>query len=99
MWMLTGGAEAATRRAAVHATDASNASRTLLFDIHAGGWSDELLAALAIPRALLPEVRPSSHVYGDDPGRRCSAPRSRSAASPATSRARCSARPASARAR
>ena len=52
IWMLTGGADAASRRAAVHATDASNASRTLLFDIHAGAWSDELLAALAIPRAL-----------------------------------------------
>jgi glycerol kinase len=64
IWMLTGGGEAATRRAAVHATDASNASRTLLFDIHAGAWSDELLAALSIPRTLLPEVRPSSHAYG-----------------------------------
>jgi glycerol kinase len=64
IWMLTGGGDAATRRAAVHATDASNASRTLLFDIHAGAWSDELLAALAIPRTLLPEVRPSSHAYG-----------------------------------
>jgi glycerol kinase len=54
MWMLTGGGEAATRRGAVHATDASNASRTLLFDIHAGAWSDELLAALAIPRRSCP---------------------------------------------
>ncbi len=69
MWMLTGGADAATRARAVHATDASNASRTLLFDIHAGAWSDELLAALAIPRVLLPEVHPSSHVYGrTEPG-------------------------------
>ncbi|MCE9659747.1 MAG: glycerol kinase GlpK [Burkholderiales bacterium] len=69
MWMLTGGADAATRANAVHATDASNASRTLLFDIHAGAWSDELLAALAIPRVLLPEVHPSSHVYGrTEPG-------------------------------
>jgi glycerol kinase len=64
MWMLTGGGNAGTRPGAVHATDASNASRTLLFDIHAGAWSEELLAALAIPRALLPEVHPSSHVYG-----------------------------------
>ncbi|MGZ5713841.1 MAG: glycerol kinase GlpK [Caldimonas sp.] len=64
MWMLTGGSAAATRGEAVHATDASNASRTMLFDIHEGAWSDELLAALAIPRALLPEVHPSSHVYG-----------------------------------
>ena len=64
MWLLTGGADAATRRQAVHATDASNASRTLLFDIHEGAWSEELLAALQIPRALLPEVHASSHVYG-----------------------------------
>ncbi len=64
MWMLTGGADAATRRHAVHATDASNASRTLLFDIHEGAWSDELLAALQIPRGLLSEVHASSHVYG-----------------------------------
>jgi glycerol kinase len=56
MWKLTGGT--------VHATDASNASRTLLFDIHEGEWSIELLAALAIPRELLAEVHPSSHVYG-----------------------------------
>ncbi|MEP7303102.1 MAG: FGGY family carbohydrate kinase, partial [Caldimonas sp.] len=64
IWMLTGGVDAATRGAAVHATDASNASRTLLFDIHESRWSDALLALLAIPRALLPEVHPSSHVYG-----------------------------------
>ncbi len=56
MWKLTGGA--------VHATDASNASRTLLFDIHEGTWSDELLSALQVPRELLPEVHASSHVYG-----------------------------------
>ncbi|MBI3346576.1 MAG: glycerol kinase GlpK [Burkholderiales bacterium] len=48
----------------VHATDASNASRTLLFDIHRGDWSDELLAAFDIPRSLLPEVRPSAGIYG-----------------------------------
>ena len=64
MWLLTGGADTATRRQAVHATDASNASRTLLFDIHEGAWSEELLAALQIPRALLSEVHASSHVYG-----------------------------------
>ena len=64
MWMLTGGASAATRAQAVHATDVTNASRTLLFDTRRGAWSDELLAALAIPRALLPEVQPSSHVFG-----------------------------------
>jgi glycerol kinase len=64
IWMLTGGADPSTRRQAVHATDASNASRTLLFDIHEGVWSSELLGALAIPSALLAEVHPSSHVYG-----------------------------------
>jgi glycerol kinase len=56
LWQLTGGA--------VHATDVSNASRTLLFDIHRGDWSDELLAAFDIPRALMPEVRPSAGVFG-----------------------------------
>ncbi len=64
MWMLTGGASASTRQQAVHATDVSNASRTLLFDVPRGVWSDELLAALAVPRAVLPDVHPSSHVFG-----------------------------------
>ena len=67
MWMLTGGADAATRAQAVHATDFSNASRTLLFDIHEGAWSDPLLNALAIPRSMLADVHPSSHVYGRTP--------------------------------
>ncbi|WP_338035971.1 glycerol kinase GlpK [Halorhodospira abdelmalekii] len=52
IWRLTGGR--------VHATDASNASRTLLFDIHRGEWDDELLGVFDIPRTLLPEVRNSS---------------------------------------
>ena len=64
LWMLTGGADAGTRAGAVHATDTSNASRTLLYDIHAGAWSGELLAALDIPRPLLPDVHASSHVFG-----------------------------------
>jgi glycerol kinase len=98
IWMLTGGADAATRAGAVHATDASNASRTLLFDIHAGAWSDELLAALAIPRQLLPRSIPRATPTAA-PSRACSARRSRSAASPATSRVPCSARRASAPAR
>ncbi len=55
-WNITGGA--------AHVTDASNASRTLLFNIHTGDWDDELLAALDVPRALLPEVRESSGVNG-----------------------------------
>lgn len=57
LWRLTSGA--------VHATDVTNASRTLLFNILTGEWDDELLALLDIPRALLPEVRPSSHRYGE----------------------------------
>lgn len=57
LWQLTAGR--------VHATDVSNAARTMLFDIHANGWDDELLQALDIPRALLPRVYPSSHVYGE----------------------------------
>ncbi len=56
-WKLTGGA--------LHITDASNASRTLLMNIHEGDWDDELLAALRVPRALLPEIRSSSEVYGE----------------------------------
>jgi glycerol kinase len=47
-----------------HATDPSNASRTLLYDINAGGWSDELCDLLDVPRAALPEVRPSSGDFG-----------------------------------
>jgi glycerol kinase len=53
-WKLSGGA--------VHATDASNASRTLLFDIHEQRWDDELLGLLRIPRAVLPQVVDSSGV-------------------------------------
>lgn len=56
IWKLTGGD--------VHATDASNASRTLLFNIDSGDWDDELLAAFAIPRNILPEVRDSSGILG-----------------------------------
>ena len=56
-WQLTGGR--------LHVTDASNASRTMLYDIRRGCWDDELLAALDVPASLLPEVRPSSHRFGD----------------------------------
>ena len=48
----------------LHITDASNASRTLLYNIHTGSWDDDLLALLDIPRSLLPGVRSSSEVYG-----------------------------------
>ena len=57
LWRLTGGK--------VHATDATNASRTLLFNIHSGEWDDELLQILRVPRAMLPEVKDSSHHFGD----------------------------------
>ena len=56
-WRLTGGK--------VHVTDYSNASRTLIFNIHTLDWDDELLKILNIPRAMLPEVKPSSHIYGE----------------------------------
>jgi glycerol kinase len=56
VWTLTGGA--------VHATDPTNAARTLLYDIHAGAWSDELLDLFGVPRATLPEVRPSAGDFG-----------------------------------
>ncbi|MBF5058609.1 glycerol kinase GlpK [Candidatus Neptunochlamydia vexilliferae] len=48
-----------------HITDATNASRTLLYNIHEGKWDDELLSILDIPREMLPEVKSSSEVYGD----------------------------------
>ncbi|MEY2840493.1 MAG: glycerol kinase [Pseudomonadota bacterium] len=60
LWQLTGGS---TAQGAVHATDVSNASRTMLFNIDNQQWDDELLALLNIPRSLLPEVNPSSHVF------------------------------------
>src|SRR5437588_1008830 len=47
-----------------HVTEPSNASRTLLFDIHAGEWDDELLELFGVPRAALPEVRPSAGDFG-----------------------------------
>jgi glycerol kinase len=57
IYRLTGGK--------VHVTDASNASRTLLMNIHTGQWDDELLACFGVPRAVLPEIRSSSEVYGN----------------------------------
>lgn len=57
IWRLTGGK--------VHATDASNAARTLMYDIRTGDWDDELLAVLDIPRSMLPEVRDSSGDFGE----------------------------------
>ncbi len=57
VYKLTGGR--------VHVTDVSNASRTLMFNIHTLEWDDELLEILQVPKAMLPEVRSSSEVYGD----------------------------------
>ena len=59
--------------ASVHVTDVSNASRTLLFNIHTLEWDDELLRLLDVPRAMLPEVRSSSEVYGETRCRAASA--------------------------
>ena len=58
----------------VHATDISNASRTLMLNVHTGRWDDDLLAALDIPRSVLPAVHPSSHVYGHTPAALFGAP-------------------------
>jgi len=57
LWILTG--------ARVHATDASNASRTMLFNIHTGDWDRELLDLFRVPLSMMPAVRSSSEVYGD----------------------------------
>jgi glycerol kinase len=59
-WNLSGGT--------LHITDPSNASRTLLYNIYTHDWDDDILAYLHIPRSLLPEVRPSSEVYGETVG-------------------------------
>src|SRR5436190_18408159 len=55
-WHLSGGK--------LHVTDPSNASRTMLYDIHRGEWDQELLGIFRVPRSMLPEVLPSSHTYG-----------------------------------
>ncbi|WP_372826755.1 glycerol kinase GlpK [Polaromonas sp.] len=57
MWQLTGGT--------LHATDVTNAARTMLFNVHTNSWDTELLALLDIPEALMPRVLPSSTHYGD----------------------------------
>lgn len=60
LWNLTGGPDGG-----VHATDVTNASRTLLMDLRTLDWDDELLAAFGIPRAMLPSIRSSAEVYGN----------------------------------
>lgn len=56
IWKLTGG---------THITDVTNASRTLLMDLSTLDWDDEILSAMGVPRSMLPEIRPSSQVYGE----------------------------------
>lgn len=56
LWRLTDGA--------VHATDVTNASRTMLFDIHRGAWDEELCRLIGVPSSMLPEVHDNAHVYG-----------------------------------
>ncbi len=56
VWRLTGGR--------THATDATNASRTMLYDIHRGAWDEELLALFDVPRHVLPDVRDTAALYG-----------------------------------
>ena len=57
IWVLTGGL--------VHATDPTNASRTMLYNIHENRWDDELLELFDVPRSMMPEVRPSSGSFGE----------------------------------
>jgi glycerol kinase len=57
LWKLTGGS--------LHATDPSNASRTLLYNLHTGDWDEEMLQVLDVPRPLLPVLRSSSEIYGE----------------------------------
>ena len=66
IYKLTGGR--------VHATDVSNASRTMLFDIRHNAWDPELLKLLHVPGSLLPSVHPSSHVYGETDAEHFGAP-------------------------
>ena len=87
VWNLTSGR--------LHLTDPSNASRTLLFNIHTGEWDDELLRLLRVPRSVLPEVRSSSEVYGNGQHHPRPRPTWPSPASRATSRPRSSGRCAS----
>ena len=56
LWRLTGGK--------VHATDVTNASRTMLFDIHRGAWDEELCGLIGVPPAMLPQVHDNAHIYG-----------------------------------
>jgi glycerol kinase len=69
IWQLTGGAgRSGSQQAGVHATDVTNASRTMLMNLATLDWDDTLLAAFDIPRAMLPSIKPSAHLYGEATG-------------------------------
>ena len=63
IWNLSGGASGG-----VHVTDVTNASRTMLMNLHTLDWDEDMLAVMSIPRAILPTIRPSSQVYGTAQG-------------------------------
>ena len=65
IWNLTGGTDGG-----LHITDVSNASRTMLMDLETLAWDDELCDAIGVPKSMLPEIRPSSAVYGEVKRRR-----------------------------
>ena len=73
IWNLTGGAggdagQSGGGRVGVHVTDVSNASRTMLMDLRSLEWDDAMLAAMGVPRSMLPAIRASSEVYGEAVG-------------------------------
>ena len=63
IWNLTGGTDGG-----VHVTDVTNASRTMLMDLHTLDWDDEILGIMGVPRSVLPEIRSSAEVYGEAKG-------------------------------
>jgi glycerol kinase len=63
IWQLTGGSDGG-----VHVTDVTNASRTMMMNLETLDWDDEILGILGVPRAMLPEIKASSEVYGDAKG-------------------------------
>lgn len=64
IWNLTGGARGNKNEPALHVTDITNASRTLLMDLHTGQWDEELCEELRVPRAMLPEIKASISSFG-----------------------------------
>ena len=68
IWNLTGGAVGRSATGGIHVTDVSNASRTMLMNLRTLGWDADMLAAMGVPAAVLPEIRSSSEVYGEARG-------------------------------